>query len=948
MLGAALLMASCQEELSPVEQISPEAGDGHKVKVTFSVAGKFKEYDGWGQEQVDTKSFGEMTDSKRDGLKLCVYVFDQYGFYLERDMAVVANPQPSNIDPNNMPVADDETVFSVEITQSLNKRRLHFVAVDGSSYDSLVSQAYSYGSEGTFMKGITVANNVDAYWAREEVDEIVEGTHFYRVPLLRNFAKFTVVSGSTLTSAFTLESFALVNVPEKGCVAAYNTTNGGFVNFYNRTGTIVDHTSTFTMVNYHNLHDLQGYRGYQPLNVTWTNAAPAANSSGDGTLTFTPVGSSADPTPLYMYESPNSEGVSKGKTYIIVKGTFVDTTVNPNVTYTNRYYKVDIMFRDTEGYDPEMASGVSTYYDILRNFSYQISIDGVSFKGYASAGEAASKPATNNISASILAEGVNNVSDGNGKRRLFVNDTYLMYNSDGAKNDLHAKAIKVNGNLQNGNLRFRIMSDPDGIIASSPAPVIDSLTTLADDYCPVKYTLSGLNPSQPKTAVIRLYISELEGSETLFRDVTIVLRSKYDLIVDCTDVVPSTTNSEVTANLLIPDGINENMFPLSFTLEPEKKSIYPNTSANQLPVNVGKSIVPSLNGENSFQYIKTLEHSEYSAAAIKVVNGNRYRVIPCEFKTNTTASETTIYVHNDYFVDANGSFENGNPVFQDGDLATVTIKASDYYGAGNSYHYVEFKTVRQTGSVTVSLQEENETPTSVTCNLNQATYRVGTTGGVTTYRVPFLTKTFKGSHYSATVTYVADANLDFAQQISGTATQNRWYLFIPEGSFQTNLGTGNYGVSDRFKSGIIYGDVATTDPANTGRVGFNVNGTTEVQGREKPEFDGYQGFEFAYADAASAKMGSTTTGYHIGIYRAINSGYFTELQESYKLRFYHATSGINNAPEDGQHTWRDDWYAEVTIGDLTARHAVDFQREQNNQAHDANGLDQWTLTFHAP
>ena len=931
------MVASCQEELSPVEQISPEAGDGHKVKVTFSVAGNFKEYDSWGEEQVATKSFGEMTDEKRDTLKLCVYVFDQYGFYLERDIAEVADPQPSTIDPNNMAVKEDETVFSVEITQSLNRRRLHFVAVDAASYDAVVTQAYSYGSEGTFMKGITVANNVDAYWAREEVDEIVEGTHFYRVPLLRNFAKFTVVAGNTLQSNFTLNSFALVNVPEKGCVAAYNTATGGFVNFYERSGSLDDPTSSFTMVNYHNLHDLQGYRGYQPLNETWTSLAPAAGSSGDGGLTFTSVGSMANPTPLYMYESPNSEGASKGKTYIIVKGTFVDTSVNPNVTYNNRYYKVDIMFKDTEGYDPGMATGVSTYYDILRNFSYQISIDGVSFKGYASAGEAASKPATNNISASILAEGVNNVSDGNGKRRLFVNKTYLMYNSDGAKNDLHAKAITVKGNRQNGNLRFRIISDPDGIISSSPAPSIDTTQALADNFCLVNYTLSGLDPDQPKTAVIRLYISEIAGSETLFRDVTLVLRSKYDLIVDCTDVVPATANSPLTANLLIPDGINQNMFPLDFTLEPEKKSIYPNSSLNQLPVNVGSSIVPSLNGENSFQYIKDLEYTEYSAAPIKVVNGNRYRVIPCEFKTNTTDSETTIYVHNDYFVDATGSFDNGSPVFQDGDLATVTIKASDYYGAGNSYHYVEFKTVRQSGTVTVELTEESETPSSVTCNLSQATYRVGTTDGVTTYRVPFLTKTFKGSHYTATVTYNHDANLDFDQQISGTATQNRWYLFIPEGSFQTNLGTGNYGVSDRFKSGIIYGDVATTDPANTGRVGFNVNGTTEKEGREKPEFDGYEGFEFA-----------SNAGYHIGIYRAINSGYFTELDPTYKLRFYHATSGINNAAEDGQHTWRDDWYAEVTIGDLTARHAVDFQADQASQSHTTAGLDLWQLNFHAP
>ena len=223
------------------------------------------------------------------------------------------------------------------------------------------------------------------------------------------------------------------------------------------------------------------------------------------------------------------------------------------------------------------------------------------------------------------------------------------------------------------------MSDPDEIILNEG---VDYSTTLDEDFCPVNFTLSGLDPSKPKTAIIRLYISELAGSETLFRDVTVVLRTKYDLIVDCTDVVPATANSNVTVNLLIPEGINKNMFPLDFTLEPQSKTIYPNSTLNQIPVKVGKSIVPGHETENSFQYIKTLNYNDYSSASLKTVNGNRYRVIPCEFKTNTAASETTVYAQNQYFVSANCSFENGTPVFQDGDLATVTIKASDYYGAG--------------------------------------------------------------------------------------------------------------------------------------------------------------------------------------------------------------------------------------------------------------------------
>ena len=244
----AILSMACVQELELTE---PEqyGADGEKVKVTFTVAGNFKERDGWGENPVGTKTFDEMSTAKRNGLKLCIYVFDQYGFFLEKDVATISDPQPTTIsqgDDTNIPVADDETVFDVELTQSLNPRRLHFVAVDAgeSTYDSVVSQAYSYGSEGTFMKGVTVSNEVDAYWAREEVDDITQGTHFYRVPLLRNFSKFTVVAGNTLQN-FTLKEFTLVNVPNKGCVAPFNTTNGGFASFYTRSGSIDDPSSTF-------------------------------------------------------------------------------------------------------------------------------------------------------------------------------------------------------------------------------------------------------------------------------------------------------------------------------------------------------------------------------------------------------------------------------------------------------------------------------------------------------------------------------------------------------------------------------------------------------------------------------------------------------------------------------------------------------------------------------
>ena len=108
-----------------------------------------------------------------------------------------------------------------------------------------------------------------------------------------------------------------------------------------------------------------------------------------------------------------------------------------------------------------------------------------------------------------------------------------------------------------------------------------------------------------------------------------VLRDKYNLIVDCTDVVPATANSPVTVNLLIPEGINKNMFPLDFTLEPQSKTIYPNSSLNQIPVKVDKSIVPGHESENSFQYIKTLNYNYLlnSSNQICIITPTNHRFI---------------------------------------------------------------------------------------------------------------------------------------------------------------------------------------------------------------------------------------------------------------------------------------------------------------------------------
>ncbi len=920
-----LLAASCvKENIRSIDRDNELSGD--KVRVSFGVGFASRESDNWGDGEKSTKAFDEMDKTKRDRLIMRVYVFDQYGLFTEFADAEVLSPQPSTIPPDDDAVAADETVFSVELTRSKNPRRLHFVAVDDVSYS--VTQQYTYGSEGTFMKGLTVSNGVDAYWARILVDGIDESTHFRRVPLLRNFAKITVNCKDPI---FVPNGFTILNVPSSGCVAPYNTYSGGFASFFtttNQSGVL-----NTTVATYKDLLNTQHFKGYRPLDVAWTRPTPASGT-GDSGLDFNDVTADGDhynSDPFYMYESPNSEGDEKGKTFMIIRGKY-DGGAN------NTYYKIDITYKETEGYgytDEEIlnGAGVATFYNILRNFSYVININGVTFEGYSSAYEAATKPAANNISASILAEGVNNVSDGNDKRRLFVNKIYAMYNDAGAKQNLKTKAYTYDGFRQ--DVKLKMLEEDDGMFTVEPY-VDYSVSPDSEDYNPIKFTLTAPTAT-PKTAVIRVYINESPTYETLFRDITVVSRLPYSLRVDCTDVVPSTNGSTLNAQLLVPDGISKNLFPLSFLMEPESKTIYPDATQNQLPVNVGKSILPGHASDNSFQFVKTITYTEYENADYKVIGGIRYKLVDVWYKTNTASSKTRIHAYNEYFEHASDTFENGDPVFEDGDLAVVKIVASDYYGAGNSYNYVVFKTRRATGNVTITLTETyNGTPYTQqrqNYSLADGTDRTGPVGGIYTYKVPFLTKTFKGSDYTAEVSY---SDSSFNQTISGSATQERRYLFLPLGSFApTNL-TSAFGSTERFKSGIIYDPAhfETIDPANTGKVAFNASGTTELDNRVADA--SYEGFTFA-----------DNTGYHIGVYR--HAAFFSSLDESWKIRFYHSTSGKHNAPEDGSHTWRDDWYAEVTVGALTAAHAKDFQAgATDNASAPADGLYKMALTFVDP
>lgn len=886
-LLAILTFASCSEEA-----LITDGGrdDSDKVTLTFSLGVPES-------GSVTTRSFGEIDDAKRLRLAVHLFVFDNNGFFVESATAV------NKVNPDSA-----QTNFEVTLTKSSSQRRIHFVAVDtvaagsGKTFSDVVTMKYSYGSETTMINGMSVTDHNGAYWQRVVLDDgISETTKFTRVPLIRNFNHFTAELGSELqkNDHFTLTGLALLHRPTKGSVAPYNTLTGEFQIF----------NDGDSMKTYHKIAADGQYQGYSPNDNGW-------EETDSTNVTFVNPA-----TGIYMYGTRNATGAGiQGRTYAIIKGIYKAN----GTTYNDRYYKIDIIYKN--------ADGTASFYNILRNFHFRIIIQSVTFEGYASAAEAARAPATNNISASVQAQTVNNISDGSA-RRLFVNNLYFMFNKDGVSNgDILCKFFGYTNpeatetGWRNSNINVSVLPGSDDIFTEGGQPTIDGGTMDDNNWSKVSFTLK--DPTTiPQTATLRFAVQGVERFETLYRDVTVVLRKPYQMLVDCQDIVPNNTDEGMFVNLLVPDGINTMLFPLTFYVEGAQKTLYPDVSQNQLPVHVGSSIV-SGSSSNSFQYEKTLTSAIYDAATTKVVGNDTYRVIPLYFKTNVAASATTVYVANPYFTTASCSFQNGTPMFPQTDDMEVTVIPSDYFGAGNSYHYVKFLTVTNTGQVKLTLKEGDTTWTDY---INLATTTdthalqhtsVNNGDGTYTHTVRIPTQTFSGSSYEVTV---EPYNAGYTQSFGTTATLNRGYIYIPIGSFETNIGSDGYLSSERFRS--------YTGGVNTGRIGFTSLGTTE--------------YDTNYPRSERTDGGFTwsgSEGYHISTANITGNG--GTVTEATQIRFFDPSSH-NHTTYDGE-TYVTGWEASVNVGDLTNRHAVDVAAGATETTGTAAGLYKWQLTFAAP
>ncbi|MDE6742006.1 MAG: hypothetical protein K2J58_06715, partial [Muribaculaceae bacterium] len=337
-----LILTGCSSEDYPFtnKELNHSAYiDGDKVIVNVSL-------DVPTISEIQTRSLLELPDYQ-----------DMHLYLVE--FADNGNPLQNTYITTYEPLADSEVAgesivnYRVMLNATSKSRVLHLIVLPKGETLNI-----DYGIEASVIPNLKTTNQMPAYWRRLEfpggyATEDSEGiftptedlSKLEHVALVRNFARITMTNNAP---GFELKGFAIVNNPESGSVAPWNLSESVFPEFLDE--------ATQTQKAYSALSD---YKGFAPEGLTLANT-----DTGPVVLD--------DVNPKYLYERPFN---SIRHTYVILKG-------RRTMDSEDSFYKLDIGKNDSQG--------VFRYYGLLRNFSYNITINSVEQKGYGTASSAAS------------------------------------------------------------------------------------------------------------------------------------------------------------------------------------------------------------------------------------------------------------------------------------------------------------------------------------------------------------------------------------------------------------------------------------------------------------------------------------------------------------------------------------------------------------------------------
>ncbi len=581
--------------------------EGEEVTVYFGVQ----------MPEPVTRAMGENPEIH----SLHVAVFGSSGYLKEYKLA-----EPVNDTYVNTEGEPYKQGYKVNVSITSSKVRVHFIANGPATLD--------FDYEANVMANLASMGGDDAYWYRlilnngfyadtdhpgyydtppelvidPDFDLDTDGvTHkMALIPMIRNFAKITVEAAPVAESNFTVSSYAVVNAPDRGLIAAYDSNTGTFVE------------------NYHTYPDLDAmsavYPGNMPASAIIDTSHPSEEDFTNLTNGVVAAGGS-----IYMYERPVP--VSNA-TILIVKGIYRDPDTLEEFP---GYYKIDLM----DG---------GEYLPILRNFRYLITIQKVNRKGKSTVTGAINGAGSADISADISTASQTNISDGVSaisvsytENTLPIGGTYTLGVA------FIPDVVNAPNTEDNTKITYQLLDPED-----PGRPVIADISDISYNSSTgtLSYTTTEVDPVHTKIQKIR--VIGTSATSMLYRDVTIRLMPKQTMTVSCIPEIEAAAGTPQVVTIAIPKDLPQSIFPLQFFVEVEAKSLTPN--ASDLPVEPGQTIITGQSG-NSFQFVKTLSYQDYIAG----YQGSN-SVFTCEFKSIIPVSDSDIYVANKFFNTGSTSF----------------------------------------------------------------------------------------------------------------------------------------------------------------------------------------------------------------------------------------------------------------------------------------------------
>ncbi|MDE6479035.1 MAG: hypothetical protein K2L45_02105 [Muribaculaceae bacterium] len=635
-----LTAISCQDELAGLNIEADRSSD----KITLDLSLNAAEIKG-----AQTRAFSDTPDY--ESLKLYVLEFERQG----------VNPFDNNLTNDytasvvdEVKADDGDIHYKITLDKIDQPRVLHLIAVPKDTELNI-----GFGNEGTVIPGIQLDNSTPAYWNRIEfldgygsydenevwtnVEDLKEKlTH---VPMLCNFSKISLdVAADT---GFTLEGYALINRPTKGTVAPWNSTKMTFPDFLNGN----------TLLPYSTISE--NYDGYWPYNqVNDVTDKPNAN----GVISEDLFGT----TSIYIYEHPHT---SLNSPIIILKG-----RKNGG---SSMYYKLDLGKKD----DQQLFQ----FYNILRNFEYQITITKIDADGYSTAGDAYNGVVFNNFSFDVNTRNMMNVSDG--ENMLWVNQTtFVVTQADETtvtfkyrykKDIINNGGTVANGTGEGDDLAFKDLETGEAITGITYGTTDD-----ADGWREI--TIQTVEPSATRKSQEFIIYDKNTG---LGRTIRIIVRNpwsysntslygvNYDTYAQYQTAVNdypqwlNTVSSQtadgaqiggqpLTVGFEIENDIPEAMFPLEFVFEANPQNIENNKVGNLL-VQTGRSLFYPTVTSNRIKYVKTVTWLDYNTeltaenstgAQVTKEDGSVIHFVRGRFLTmnSITGSTNQIRVYNPY------------------------------------------------------------------------------------------------------------------------------------------------------------------------------------------------------------------------------------------------------------------------------------------------------------